>query len=64
MNKQRKLELLDELLLDTYIDALKDGEIKPSDLGNIVSYLKNNKMVEDKKVHSESDVIDGLIDEI
>lgn len=63
MTKSEKLRVLDSLLLDSYIDAMKDGTLKPMELGAIVSYLKMNKEVAEKKEFSESDLIESLVDE-
>jgi methionyl-tRNA formyltransferase len=56
-----KLESLNELLVDECIKNLASGKIKANDLGAIVTLLKNNKVVEERREESESDVIDGLI---
>lgn len=62
MTKAQKLELLDELLMNTYIEVLQEGQLRANDLGAVVTYLKNNKVVQEKKEHSESDLIDSLIE--
>lgn len=59
---RQKLEILNELLVDECIDNLSSGKMKPNDLGAIVTLLKNNKVVEEKREESESDVIDSLIE--
>lgn len=65
MSKRQKFAYLDSLVLDNYITALATGGISPIELAPIVTYLKNNKTVQDKKEEeSEADIIDGLIDEI
>lgn len=61
MNLRQKLETLNELLVDACIDNLQSKMIKPNDLGAIVTLLKNNKVVEEKREHSESDLIDSLV---
>lgn len=58
---REKLESLNELLVDACIDNLQNNKIKPNDLGAIVTLLKNNKVIEEKREHSESDLIDSLI---
>jgi hypothetical protein len=63
-NRLEKLNKLQDLVIDKYIQALEDNEIDAKDLGSVITLLKNNKVVEDKKIFSESDLIDGLIDEI
>lgn len=61
MTLRQKLETLNELLVDACIDNLQGGQIKPNDLGAIVTLLKNNKVVEEKRELSESDFLDTLI---
>lgn len=63
MTKGQKLEILDELLLDSYIEAMQEGTLKPLELGAIVSYLKMNKQVAEKKEHSEADLMEELLEE-
>ena len=63
-NRLEKLNKLQDLVIDKYIQALEDNEIDAKDLGSVITLLKNNKVVEDKKIFSESDLIDELIDEI
>jgi secreted Zn-dependent insulinase-like peptidase len=64
MNHQEKLTYLDDLVLDKYVESLVLGEIEAGDLGNIVGYLKNNKVVQDvKPVRSESEEIEDLVEE-
>ena len=65
MSKRQKFAYLDSLVLDNYITALSTGGISPIELAPIVTYLKNNKTVQDAKdEESEADVIDSLIDEV
>ena len=61
MTLRSKLELLNELLIDTCIDNLNNNRLKPNDLASIVVLLKNNKVVEEKREQSESDLIDSLV---
>jgi len=63
MTKAQKLRELDDLLLDSYIGAMEEGNLKPLELGAVVTYLKNNKEVAEKKEHSEADLIDELVEE-
>lgn len=58
---RQKLEILNELLVDECINNLSTGKIRPNDLGAIVTLLKNNKVVEEKREESESDIIEDLI---
>lgn len=62
MSLREKLETLNELLVDACIKNLSSGKIKPNDLGAIVTLLKNNKVVEERREISESDEIDDLIE--
>lgn len=63
MPLRQKLEILNELTVDACIDNLVSGKIKQNDLGSIITLLKNNKVVEEKREVSEHDVIDGLIED-
>lgn len=63
MTKEEKLSVLDTLLLDTYIEAMKNGQLKAMELGPIVAYLKMNKQVQEKKIHNETEFIEGLVNE-
>lgn len=60
---RQKLEMLNELLVDECIGNLSTGKTKPNDLGAIVTLLKNNKVVEEKRELSESDIIDDLVEQ-
>jgi len=65
MSKRKKFAKLDELVLDNYIVALSIGKISPIELAPIVTYLKNNKVVQDtKEEETEADVIDDLVKEV
>ncbi len=63
LTKAKKLKMLDDLLLDSYINAMEEGNLKPLELGAVVTYLKNNKEVAEKQEHSEADLIDELVEE-
>lgn len=56
-----KLERLNELLIDRCIENLESGKVKPNDLGAIVTLLKNNKVIEERREITESEILDGLI---
>jgi hypothetical protein len=61
---RNRLKRLNELLVETCIENLEQGRIKPNDLGAIVTLLKNNKVVSEKEEElSEADIIDGLVEE-
>ena len=62
---------LTEMLVELNTEVIKDclvrvrsGELEKGELGSIITLLKNNKIVEDKKIDSEADLIDELVDEI
>ena len=63
LTKAKKLSMLDDLLLDSYINAMEGETLKPLELGAIVAYLKMNKEVAEKKEHSESDLIEDLVED-
>jgi len=64
MTKKQKFAELDSLVLDNYIVALSVGKISPVELAPIVTYLKNNKVVQDSKdEETESDVIESLVED-
>lgn len=50
MTKEQKLALLDDSLLNTYILQMNKGQLKANDLGAVVTYLKNNKVVAEKPI--------------
>jgi len=61
MTRSQKFERLQDLVLDTYLDALDNGELKAMELAPIVTMLKNNKVVQERQEESEADVIDSLV---
>lgn len=64
MSKKAKFAELDSLVLDSYIVALSVGRISPIELAPIVTYLKNNKVVQDsKEEESEADIIDSMVED-
>lgn len=40
-----KLERLQELVVDAYIDGLENGDLHPRDFGPVVTLLNQNKVV-------------------
>lgn len=64
MNESRiaKFERLQELILDTYIDALEKGEVDIKDLSSAVVFLKNNGVKEEKIIKTEAELLDELIE--
>ena len=63
MTRREKLEKLNDLVIDEAINQLESGEVSLKDLNSIITLLKNNKVVEEKVEHSESDLIDTLIED-
>lgn len=47
-SRREKLERLQDLVIDNYIEALEEGEIHFRDMSPIVSLLNQNSIVEDK----------------
>ena len=65
LSKREKFAELDSLVLDNYIIALSIGKISPIELAPIVTYLKNNKVVQDSKVEeTEADIIEDMVEEV
>lgn len=64
MTRQQKFEKLQDLVLDNYIEALENNELKAMELGPIITLLKNNKVVQEKAEYSESDLIESLVEEV
>jgi hypothetical protein len=62
MTLRQKLEILNELVVDSLIEGISSGSIKPMELQGAITLLKNNKVVEDRKEESDSDLIDSLIE--
>ncbi len=64
MTRGEKFEMLQDLVLNSYIESLENGELKPMELAPIVTLLKNNKVIQEKAAEeTESDVIDGIMKE-
>lgn len=59
-----KLARLNILVIDSLIEGIESGDIKPMELQGAITLLKNNKVVQEKKEHSESDLLDGLVEEL
>lgn len=64
MTKKELLEYAEIELLRVAAEKLEARELDKGDFGSIATLMKNNKMVEEKKIESESDLIDGLIDDL
>lgn len=63
MTRQQKFEKLQDLVLDNYIKALENNELKAMELGPIITLLKNNKVVQEKAEFSEADLIESLVED-
>lgn len=61
--RREKLEQLNDLIIDKAIEELENGELSIKDANGIITLLKNNKVIEEEKVISESDVIDSLVED-
>jgi hypothetical protein len=64
MNRREKLQKLQDLVIDKYIDALEDGSLKPMELQAVVSFLKNNKVVESEKIENEDEDYENMIEDL
>ena len=42
---RQKLDTLQELVVDAYIDGLREGDLHPRDFGPVVTLLSQNKIV-------------------
>jgi len=62
MNLDQKLKMLNELVIDSLIAGIEAGEIRPLELQGAITLLKNNKIIQENKPHSEADIIDELIE--
>lgn len=64
LTRREKLQKLQDLVIDKYIDALEDGSLKPMELQAVVSFLKNNKVIESEKIENEDEDIDSMVGEL
>ncbi len=62
MTREAKFQKLQDLILDKYLQALANDEVEVKDLSSAIVFLKNNKVIQEKNVVSESDIIDGLVE--
>lgn len=62
--RRAKLQKLQDLVIDKYIEALTDGSLKPMELQAVVTFLKNNKIVETEKEVDKEDDIDDMVEEL
>jgi len=60
MKRQEKLDKLQDKVIDTLLSA---EELSDKQLATAIILLKNNKIVEDKTIHSEADLIDELTED-
>jgi len=61
MTLSEKLAKLNELVIDSLIEGIEEGDIKPMELQGAITLLKNNKVVQERQEESEADVIDSLV---
>lgn len=64
MNRRQKLQKLQDLVIDKYIEALEDGSLKPMELQAVVTFLKNNKVIESEKIENEDDDYDNMVEDL
>ena len=64
MTKAQKLEYLDDLFLDNIIKDMEADSVETKDLGTVATYLKNNKVVQERHEHDEAKEIEDLVDEV
>lgn len=58
MDKLEKLKLLDTMLLDKMIFLMESDETnRLPELTNVISFLKSNQMVEEKKIDDDATTI-------
>lgn len=62
-NKKERLELLQCLVIDRYIEALERGDVHFRDMSPIVSLLSNNNMVEEKRKSTIEEEIEQRVKE-
>lgn len=61
-SREEKFQRLQDLVLDLYISELESGSVSVKDAAPIITFLKNNRVQEEKNVLSESDIIDELVE--
>lgn len=64
LTRREKLQKLQDLVIDKYVEALEDGSLKPMELQAVVSFLKNNKVIESEKIENEDEDIDSMVGEL
>lgn len=64
MNRREKLQKLQDLVIDKYVEALEDGSLKPMELQAVVSFLKNNKVIESEKIENEDDDYENMVEDL
>lgn len=63
ISRKQKLELLQDLVIDNYIEALQRGDIHFRDMSPIVSLLNQNNIKEEKGKSSIEEDIQARIKE-
>jgi|AntAceMinimDraft_10_1070366.scaffolds.fasta_scaffold820777_2 hypothetical protein len=64
MTRRERLEKLNDLVIDTAIEELEAGNVGVKDLNAIITLLKNNKVLDEHKELTESDIVDSLVEDI
>lgn len=62
-NRVERLQYLQDLVINTYIDALESGDINYRDLAPVVSLLNQNSIVETKTKSSIEEEIEQRLKE-
>jgi hypothetical protein len=64
MTKAEKFQRLHELVLDSLIGGLENGELRAMDLQTCITFLNNNKVVMDKSPEpTELETMDKIVEE-
>ena len=64
MTRRERLEKLNDLVIDTAIEELEAGNVGVKDLNAIITLLKNNKVLDEHRELTESDIVDSLVEDI
>ncbi len=62
MTKSEKLEYLDDLFLDNIIRDMENNMVETKDLSTVATYLKNNKVYQERHEHDEAKEIEELVE--
>jgi len=64
MTRRERLEKLNDLVIDIAIKELEANNVGVKDLNAIITLLKNNKVLDEHKELTESDIVDSLVEDI